>query len=133
MRPNRKLLVHMARALYPREPRLSAADQAQVEAEVVDYLAGQILAMPVYLRVPYILALHAFNYSSLLRFGLPFTRIKQTRQYRFVRSWSRSPIGLMRDFVKLIRSCVLLAYLDHRLVLEQLESDARTQSPAIPS
>jgi len=131
MKLNRRLLVHVARVLVPAEPRLGEADRAQVEADVVDYLTGQILAMPVYLRVPYALALHAFNCSSLLRFGLPFTRVQPARQSRFVRLWSQSPVGLMRDFIKLIRSCVLLAYFDHRLVLERLEDEAR--SAAVPS
>jgi hypothetical protein len=121
MKLNHKLLAHMARALYPKEPLLAAAEKVQVEKDVVNYLAGQILAMPVYLKVPYIMALHAFNYLAFFRFGLPFTMANQAKQGRYIRSWSRSPIGLMRDFVKLIRSCVLLAYLDHPLVLQKLE------------
>jgi hypothetical protein len=123
----------MARSLYPQEPVLTPEEKSLVEETVVLYLAGQIMAMPVYLRVPYTMALRAFNYTSIFRFGLPFTRIRQARQYRYIRSWSRSPIGLMRDFVKLIRSCVLLAYLDHPLVLKGLENNIRGNSPATPS
>ena len=111
----------MARSLYPKEPLLTPEEKAQVEEKVVSYLAGQILAMPVYLKVPYMLALHLFNYLSCFRFGLPFTVIDQEKQGKYVSFWSRSPIGLMRDFIKLIRSCVLLAYLDHPLVLQELE------------
>ncbi len=121
MRPNPKLLLCLARPLFPREPQLTPEKQAQVETEVVHYLGVQILAMPAYLRYPYRLALHAFNWLSCLRFGLPFTLVSRERQYRYVRLWTRSPIGLMRDFVKLVRSCVLLAYLDHPLVLSELE------------
>ncbi len=115
----------MARAMYPKEPLLAAAEKAQVEKDVVNYLAGQILAMPVYLKVPYIMALHAFNYLAFFRFGLPFTIVNQAKQGRYIRLWSLSPIGLMRDFIKLIRSCALLAYLDHPLVLQELELDSR--------
>jgi hypothetical protein len=121
MKLNHRLLVFMARSLYPKEPLLTAGEKAQVEEKVVSYLAGQILAMPVYLKIPYLLALHVFNYFSFFRFGLPFTVIDQEKQGKYVRLWSRSPIGLMRDFIKLIRSCVLLAYLDHPLVLQELE------------
>lgn len=111
----------MARSMYPKEPLLTPEEKAQVEEEVVSYLAGQILAMPSYLKMPYGLALHIFNYLSCLGFGLPFTAIDQEKQATYVRFWSRSPIGLMRDFIKLIRSCVLLSYLDHPLVLQELE------------
>jgi hypothetical protein len=122
MKLNHKLLVFMARALYPKEPLLTPEEKVQVEEEVVRYLAGQILAMPSYLKVPYSLALHGFNYLACLRYALPFTLIGADQQARYVRFWSRSPIGLMRDFVKLIRSVVLLSYLDHPLVLQELES-----------
>ena len=133
MKLNHKLLVCMARALYPKEPLLTPEEKAQVEEEVVSYLAGQILAMPSYLKVPYAFALHGFNYLACLRYALPFTLIGAERQGRYVRFWSRSPIGLMRDFIKLIRSVVLLSYLDHPLVLQELESgikknDKRTGS-----
>ena len=121
MKLNHKLLVFMARSLHPKEPLLTPEEKAQVEETVVRYLAGQILAMPSYLKVPYIFALRAFNCLSCLRFGLPFTVINQEKQGRYVRLWSQSPIGLMRDFIKLIRSCVLLSYLDHPLVLQELE------------
>ena len=77
--------------------------------------------MPSNLKVPNIIAQRAFNCLSCLRFGLPFTVINQEKQGRYVRLWSQSPIGLMRDFIKLIRSCVLLSYLDHPLVLQELE------------
>ena len=118
----------MARSLYPKEPLLTPEDKTQVEEKVVSYLAGQILAMPSYLKIPYMLALQAFNYLSCFRFGLPFTVIDQEKQGKYVLFWSRSPIGLMRDFVKLIRSCVLLAYLDHPLVLQELELGIKKNS-----
>ena len=123
----------MARALYPHEPVLAPGDKAAVEEGVVSYLADQIAAMPLYLRLPYVMALHVFNYTAVFRFGLPFTRIQPGRQVRFIGLWSRSPIGLMRDFVKLIRSCVLLAYLDHPLVLKGLDDTLRRSSAASPS
>jgi hypothetical protein len=125
MKLNRELLVFMARTLYPKEPQLNAGEKTQVEEKVVNYLAGQILAMPSYLRVPYMLALKVFNCLSCLRFGLPFTCINREKQAKYIRFWSRSPIGLMRDFIKLIRSVVLLSYLDHPLVLQELETGIR--------
>jgi hypothetical protein len=121
MKLNHRLLVFMARSLYPKEPQLTPEEKTQVEEKVVSYLAVQITAMPSYLRVPYMLALHVFNCLSCLRFGLPFTRIDQEKQGQYIRFWSRSSIGLMRDFIKLIRSVVLLSYLDHPLVLQELE------------
>jgi hypothetical protein len=130
---NQRLLALMARSLYPQEPVLAPGDQAAVEEVVVNYLADQIAAMPLYLRLPYVMALHVFNYSAVFRFGLPFTRIQPARQARFIGMWSHSPIGLMRDFVKLIRSCVLLAYLDHPLVLKGLDDSMRRSPAASPS
>jgi hypothetical protein len=122
MKLNKALLVSMARLLYPKEPVLTREGMVIVEEDVMRYLTGQILAMPAYLKVPYVLALHGFNCLSLFRFGLPFTHMRRSQQLRYIRFWSASPIGLMRDFIKLIRSCVLLSYLDHPLVLKEMES-----------
>lgn len=121
MKPNKRLLTGLARSMYPKEPQLTPEEKARVEEEVVNYLDGQILALPTYLRFPYGLALHAFNWLSCLGYGLPFTRIDREKQANYVLVWSRSPIGLMRDFIKLIRSLVLLSYLDHPVVLQELE------------
>jgi hypothetical protein len=126
MKINRTLLVLVTRLLLPEEPVLTHEEKITVEDNVVQYLATQIIAMPVYLKVPYIFALHVFNFLSLFRFGLPFTKINTARQVKYVRFWSQSRIGLMRDFIKLMRSCVLLAYLDHPLVLKELEASIRS-------
>ena len=51
-------------------------------------------------------------------------RLDPEQSRRYLAAWDRAPIGLCRDFVKLLRSCALLAYLDHPLVTRQLEASA---------
>lgn len=116
------LLIHLVRPLLPPVPDLSPSVSTQVERAVVAFVAAQIAVMPTYLRIPYRLALFAFNWLALLRYGRPYVALDGARQQRYVLAWANSPIGVMRDFVKLIRSCALLCYLDHPLVLEQLET-----------
>ena len=60
----------------------------------------------------------------MLRFGRRFVALDAERRAAYVALWSDSPIGAMRNFVKLIRGCALLAYYDHPALLEALEAQA---------
>jgi hypothetical protein len=115
------LLVHVVRPLLPDKPRLNGTRHLTVEQEVIDFLAAEIAAMPGYLRMPYQVALRGYNWLALLRYGRPYVGLDPSTQAQYMRSWSDSPLGSMRDFIKLIRSTVLLQYLDHPLVRAELE------------
>jgi hypothetical protein len=119
---NDTLLANIVRPLLPNEPQLAPDQRGEAERATLDFVRTQILDMPTYLRLPYQLALWGFNWLALLRYGRLYVRLDLARQQRYVTMWANSPIGLMRDFVKLIRSCALLQYLDHPLVLAQLEA-----------
>ncbi len=120
---NYNLLTCLVRALLPNEPRLHPTQRAKIEQEVVDFVATQITTMPSFLRIPYQIALQGFNWLAVFRYGCWYTRLDANRQQRYTLAWSNSRIRMIRDFVKLIRSCVLLYYLDHPLVTAQLELD----------
>lgn len=122
------LLVHVVRPLLPDKPRLNGNRHLAVEQDVVDFLAAEIAAMPGYLRMPYQIALRGYNWLALLRYGRLYVGLESSTQAQYMRSWSDSPLGAMRDFIKLIRSTVLLQYLDHPLVRAELETG---QSKAI--
>lgn len=120
---DRDLLTCLVPALLPSEPHLDPIQRTKIEEEVVNFVAAQIAAMPSVLRIFYQIALHGFNWLAVIRYGGRYTQLAVDRQRRYILSWSHSRIRMIRDFVKLMRSCALLYYLDHPLVMAQWESD----------
>ncbi|MEW6735059.1 MAG: hypothetical protein AB1489_27460 [Acidobacteriota bacterium] len=119
---NRELIAKLVSPLLPEQPVLNTEDRYSVETATINFVVAQIAAMPAFLRLPYQIALHSFNWLALLRYGRPYVRLDLTTRQRYVEMWADSPLGVMRDFVKLIRSCALLQYLDHPIALAQLEA-----------
>ncbi len=109
--------------LLPSYPELEGRDRQVVERAVSDYVAAQIDAMPSFLRLPYRLALLAFEVMPAPRYGRPFGRLRPALRESYLASWSRAPVPPMRDFVKLIRSTALLVFFDHPLVRARLEQE----------
>jgi hypothetical protein len=116
--------------LLPPEPRLPDEHRLIVERDVVEFVWAQIGSMPLFLRVPYEAALFAFNWLAVARHGRVYSGLDGERQGAYVLAWSGSRLRLGRDLVKLVRSCALLQFFDHPLVLAQLESD-RTEAPRV--
>ena len=96
--------------------------QDRVVRDVCSYVGGQITGMPPYLRWPYQLAITAFDLLPLLRFGSRFVELDRKQRSSYLAVWTDAPIAVMRDFVKLVRNCALLAYFDHPMVHRQLAS-----------
>lgn len=80
--------------------------------------------MPAFVRVPFSIALIAFQWLAVARYGRRYTRLDRARQRAFTSAWARSPVRAMRDVVKLVRSCALFAYLDHPIVRARLGGGA---------
>ncbi|MBI2821331.1 MAG: hypothetical protein HYX74_03830 [Acidobacteria bacterium] len=116
------LLAALVRSLLPENPALEPAQRAVVERQVVEFVAAQIGAMPRFLRVPYRIAMRLFDGSAVLRYGRRYTALDGFRQRQYVEAWAGSSLGVMRDFVRLIRSCALLRYWDHPWVVARLEA-----------
>ena len=125
------LIRALVEPLLPDEPKLTTEQQSLVERDVVAFVWEQIGAMPRFLRVPYELALLGFDLGAVVRYGRPFRRLDGSRRRAYVGAWSGGPLRLGRDLVKLVRSCALLQYLDHPLVLARLEADAAGPGRAI--
>ncbi|MEB2284464.1 MAG: hypothetical protein B6D46_02970 [Polyangiaceae bacterium UTPRO1] len=111
-------------AVAPDFPRLDAATRRVVLTDVAAFTASQVDAMPEHLRYLYRLALIAFEWLAVLRFGRPFTALDGDRRRTWVDFWTESPLAASRNFVKLIRSCTLLAFYDHPAVRDPLERQA---------
>ena len=116
-------LLDIARPLLPSIPELPSDEALRVERDLAAALDAQIAELPRYLAAPFHVALVAFELAPLLRFGKPYRALPIEIQRRVVRAWSNAPIGAPRNFVKLVRSCALYAYLDHPIVTEKLERD----------
>ena len=95
---------------------------ARAQDDATDFVCSQIAAMPSFLRLPYRLALTAFNLLPVLRWARPFARLPERTRAAYLSGWSDGGVSLNRDFVKLLRSCALLAYFDHEEVRRQLGS-----------
>lgn len=111
--------------LAPSFPAVDAPTRQRVLADTSRFVASQIDALPDFLRFPYRCALSGFEWLPLLRWGRRFTSLDDVRQSTYVDFWSEAKLGLMRNFVKLIRSCALLAYYDHPAVQEPLNAQVR--------
>lgn len=115
-----KTLQAVVGVILPRYPDLDPGVRVAVEQDVARYVARQIGSMPSFLRVPYRLALLAFDWLPLLRHGRPFRGLPPASSARYVALWNDAPVLAMRDFVRLLRSSALLAYFDHPSVVQQL-------------
>lgn len=114
------LLNELIAALLPLQPELDPARREQVRGDVVAFVAAQIGGLPVFLRWPYRLAMVGFDYLALRPYGRRFVRLDMVRRRDYLSMWIHSGIGVKRDFIKLIRSCALLAFYDHPLVMERM-------------
>lgn len=109
--------------LLPDFPALDGSDRDTVERDVRAYVAGQIAAMPRFLRLPFRAALAAFELVAVVRYGRRFANLPAEHRAAYVASWSGAPVAAMRDFVKLVRSTALLVYFDHALVRVRLDEE----------
>jgi hypothetical protein len=107
------LLTGIIAGLLPAEPPVPPATRSAIEADVAVFVTRQILGMPAHLRVPYRIALWAFQWMALRQYGRPYTRLDAAKQRDYISVWIHSTVGFKRDFIKLIRSCALLRYYDH--------------------
>jgi hypothetical protein len=110
--------------LLPSFPTLDDATRAAVLVDVTRFVGSQIQALPEFLRAPYKLALFGFEWLPMVRWRHRFSRLDATQRAAYVDMWSESPAGALRNFMKLIRGCALLAYYDHPALLDTLETQA---------
>ena len=106
--------------ILPLYPPLDADQRLRIEGAVAAYVAGQIAAMPTFLRLPYRAALTAFDLACVARYGRSFRSLGSEQRESYVAAWNTAPVAPMRDFLKLIRSTSLLVYFDHPTVRERL-------------
>ena len=108
-----RLLAGVTALLIPIEPRLPDEVRVRVLDDTERFVALQVENVPAYLRVPYLIAMAAFQWLPVLRFGRRFLDLPFESQRACLAMWSEAPLAPMRDFVRLIRNCALLAYYDH--------------------
>lgn len=118
-------LAALTTTLLPPWPALPDALRGEVEADVVDYVRRQIRRMPLFLRAPWTAVLLVFAAGAMLRYGRPFASLSSARRRAWVRLWAESPVVPMRDFVRMVRSCALLAWFDHPVVSDALSALAK--------
>jgi hypothetical protein len=128
--PQRRVLDEIVHLVTPDYPLMDVDTRHTVHTDVTRYVAAQIQGMPGFLRLPYKLALVAFNWLSLLLHRRRFLGLPPEARVAYLARWSDGPLGPMRDFVKLIRSCALLAYFDHPRVMDRLEAERLRPHPA---
>lgn len=122
----RNVVAEIVGVVLPARLDLSAPERAQVHAAVTGFVASQIEALPTFLGLPYRLLLLAFSLLPILRYGRRFDGLDDASQAAYLALWSEGPLPQARDFIKLIRSCALLAYFDHPDVRSHLPQ------PAVP-
>jgi len=129
-RREHEIVAAAADALVPGFPALPPADRARATADVARFLAQQVGAMPVVLRTPYRAALVAFDLAAVVRARRAFRRLETAGRVAHVAWWEDLGGLATRNFVKLLRSCALLAWFDHPLVTAWLGGADRSGEAA---
>ena len=125
----KRTLDAMTRTLLPAWPSLAPTERQRVEDDVVSYIHRQIERMPAFLRLPYRCIVIVFAVGAFFRYGRSFPYLPITRRRAWVSVWALSPIISMRDFVKMVRSCALLAWFDHPVVTSALLAEESHANP----
>ena len=73
----------------------------------VRFVIEQHGRMPEYLRLPFALVTVAFGWSSVVRYGRPFHRLRHSQRWRQVEAWRDSRFGPCRDLIKFYESFVI--------------------------
>lgn len=68
----------------------------------------------------------AFSLFVFFCTGKPILRISPERRMRIMRKWLKSPIGVMRDFIRFFLNMTLLFYYDSADVLQSLGVDIKS-------
>lgn len=114
------MVAEIVRLVTPGFPTLEDPERARVLAAVTGFVSSQIEAMPSFMSSPYCIAISAFRLLTVLRYGRFFEALDEEAKRAWLASWSDSKLGPFSDFIKLIRSCALLAYFDHPDVTQRL-------------
>ena len=123
----RRVLAGIVDTILPPAPALQPEARKRVAAAATRFVVIEVESIPTFLRLPYLFAILGFQLLSVARYGVAFTGLPAEKQNAYVGLWTNSPIGVMRDFLKLIRGCSLLAYFDHPEVRYLLEQDRQTR------
>lgn len=121
---HRDVVTEIVRLVTPLFPPLDDATRARVHSSVTAFVTSQIEGLPSFMGLPYRIAISAFQLLPILRFGRGFRSLDESTQKAYLAAWSDAKLGPFRDFIKLIRSCALLAYFDHPEVIQNLPTGA---------
>ena len=116
----RQVVAEIVRLVTPDYPKLEEPERARVLASVTSFVSSQIDAMPSFIALPYRIAISLFQLLPVLRYGRGFKSLDDDTKESYLAIWSDATIGPFGDFIKLIRSCALLAYFDHPDVTRRL-------------
>jgi hypothetical protein len=129
----RRVVAAVVPLLVPDYPVLDAAARLRVVDDVITFVGAQIGRLPDFLRLPYGMALLAFDASAAARYRRPFHALDAEARAGWLARWSDGPLGATRNFVKLMRSCALLAYFDHPIVRAALERERHAGDATEPT
>lgn len=125
-----RLLADIVGVLLPNEPRLDREVRRRVQEAVTGFVVSQVEALPSFLGLTYRLAMTAFAVHATLRHRRPFHRLDPVAKLQHLESWDESSLAPMRNYVKLVRSCALLAYYDHPTVRMAMRARESVGVPA---
>ena len=122
-RSHREVIGQTVTVLLPEHPHLNPETRGRVRDDVTAFVASQIDALPPFLNLPYRFALTVFDLAPLLRHRRRFRRLDVNVRAALLADWDMSALAAKRGYVRLIRSCAVLAYYDHPAVLRVLQTD----------
>lgn len=101
----------------------SEMDGGREEESSMEKCAGFILAViaktqPIY-KYGILALLFYFNFAALVSRGRSFANLSLPDRVKIINKWSKSGLGLKRDFIKLLLNLAVIAYYDSENVLKK--------------
>ncbi|MBI2571348.1 MAG: flippase-like domain-containing protein [Candidatus Schekmanbacteria bacterium] len=104
----------------PAELGVGSEAREQILADVFEFSASQIQALPMRLRVAFRGGIWCFCAVSYVHARAPFAQLSSGVRRDIVELWAFGPVGLARQLFRPIRSVAYLAYYDHPEVQRRL-------------
>ncbi len=126
-------LLAIVTALLPTEyPRLDPAVATTVHRAIADFVAAQLRALPLRLRILQTVGLLAFAGLTMIVHGRSLTRLAPAQRQAWVARFAYGRLALGRQLFRGIRSTALLAYFEAPAVRSAMDQPDTPADTAIP-
>lgn len=115
-----KDIVPIVKLMVPAWPEILPEKSDPIINSISRFVTSEIQGMESYLRFPYLILLKIFRFLAIIFYGHTFNKLPFEKKNQYFSRWENSRFNFMRDFIKLFRSLVVLAFYEHSSVCEAI-------------